>query len=208
MEPQELFEKLFAYYGPQNWWPGEGFEIAIGAILTQNTSWGNVEKAIENLRRADLLEPQEITKCNLEFLKEQIKPAGFYNQKVVSLKSLSELWLKNSKPSRSDLLAVKGIGDETADSILLYLLQKPEFVIDSYTIRISTRIGMSNSTNKQFWKQYYQNQLKNEVELFNEFHALLVIHAKNYCSKRNPSCSACFLQNNCNYALERKGNLI
>ncbi|MBN1328904.1 MAG: endonuclease [Candidatus Heimdallarchaeota archaeon] len=208
MNPIELFEKLIAQYGPQNWWPGEGFEIAIGAILTQNTSWGNVEKAIENLRRADLLEPQKIIESKIAFLIKQIKPAGFYNQKAVYLKNLSAFWIKKPNPSRNELLMIKGIGEETADSILLYLLQKLEFVIDSYTVRISTRLGINQTTNKHFWKQYYQEHLPKDIELYNELHALLVIHAKNLCRKRNPLCSACFLQPECRYAKEKDGILI
>ncbi|HUT81807.1 MAG TPA: endonuclease [Candidatus Bathyarchaeia archaeon] len=207
MNPVELYDKLFIHYGSQNWWPGEGFEIAIGAILTQNTSWKNVEKAIENLRKTDLLDPHKIVKSNLVFLKEQINPAGFYNLKAKYLKNLSELWIKNPNPSRNELLEIKGISDETADSILLYLLQKPEFIIDAYTIRISNRIGMGLSTNKHYWKIFYQENLPKEVKLYNEFHALLVKHAKSLCLKRTPLCLSCFLHTKCAYAKEKEGIL-
>ncbi len=199
MNPTELFEKMFVYYGPQNWWPGEGFEIAIGAILTQNTSWKNVEKALENLKNNNLLKPQEILECDDNILLELIKPAGFFNQKARYLKNLCELWVRNPEPSRKDLLSVRGVGDETADSILLYLFNKAEFVIDAYTVRISRRIGYSSSENRFFWKNFYMSKLNKDVQVFNEFHALFVEHGKRFCRKENPLCSTCFLNTNCNY---------
>lgn len=199
LSPKTLFDKLLTYYGPQNWWPGVGYEIAIGAILTQNTSWKNVEIAIKNLQENNLLTPERIVESSIEILKELIKPAGFFNQKAIYLKELSKFWISNSNPSRGELLSIKGIGEETADAILLYLLNKAEFVIDSYTIRLSTRIGFGNNSKTNFWKRFYQDNLPEEVSLFNEFHALIVIHAKNFCTKRNPSCSACFLINDCNF---------
>jgi len=199
MEPRELFEKMFAYYGPQNWWPGEGFEIAIGAILTQNTSWANVEKALANLKANNILTPEKILTCDDELLLQLIKSTGFYNQKAHYLKNLCELWIRNPKPSRKALLSVKGIGDETADSILLYLLSKAEFVIDAYTIRISRRIGFSKSYNKKFWKDFYMSKLDKDVQMFNEFHALFVEHGKRFCRKKDPLCCVCFLNTDCNY---------
>ncbi|MCK5184404.1 MAG: endonuclease, partial [Candidatus Heimdallarchaeota archaeon] len=128
MQPRDLFEKMLAFYGSQNWWPGEGFEIAIGAILTQNTSWKNVEKALENLRNNNLLSPKSILECEDELLVEFITPVGFFNLKAQYLKNLCRLWISNPKPNRETLLSVKGIGEETADSILLYLLNEAEFV--------------------------------------------------------------------------------
>ena len=169
MHPKILFEKLFAHYGKQEWWPGEGFEIAIGAILTQNTSWMNVEKALVNLKQKNLMEPKIILDCPIDELQELIKPAGYFNQKAHYLRNLCELWLNNPQPSRDELLAVKGIGEETADSILLYLLNEPEFVIDAYTVRISKRLGFGTSNKKAFWKQYYENQLPKDVQLFSWF---------------------------------------
>ncbi len=200
MHPQDLFRKLFAFYGPQNWWPGEGFEIAIGAVLTQNTSWSNVEKALQNLKQNGLLNPQAILIYDIEFLKQLIKPAGFFNQKANYLRNLCSLWIKNSIPSRDDLLAVKGIGEETADSILLYLLNKPEFVIDAYTVRISKRIGFNGPDEKSYWKRFYQEKMKKDIQVYNEFHALLVIHAKKYCKKSTPLCKECFLYEDCAYS--------
>ncbi len=199
LHPNELFQKLFAFYGPQDWWPGEGFEIAIGAILTQNTSWVNVEKALENLRQVNLLNPEAIMNIDNLELEDLIRPAGFFKQKSIYLKNMSKLLAYNPTPSRGELLAVKGIGEETADSILLYLFEQPEFVIDSYTVRISQRLGFGSSNKKNFWKQFYESKLEKEAALFNEFHALLVIHAKNYCLKRAPKCNICFLMNDCKY---------
>lgn len=197
MDPNTLFKKMLLFYGDQYWWPGEGFEIAIGAILTQNTSWSNVEKAIENLRKTALLEPQAILQSKEDFLKEQIKPSGFFNQKSICLKNLSELWVENPNPTRRELLAIKGIGDETADSILLYLLNTPEFVIDSYTIRISERIGLGSFQSKSKWKDFFEKKIEKKVAIYNEFHALFVIHAKTFCKKNNPLCGNCFLREDC-----------
>ncbi|NHJ31931.1 MAG: endonuclease [Asgard group archaeon] len=197
MDPSELFEKMFAFYGPQNWWPGEGFEIAISAILTQNTSWKNVEKALKNLRNNNLLSPKSILECDDDLLLKIITPAGFYNQKAQYLKNLCKLWMSNPKPSREALLSVKGIGDETADSILLYLFNEAEFVIDAYTIRISNRLGYGKSENRRFWKDFYESRLEKDVKVFNEFHALFVEHGKRFCKKEKPLCPDCFLVKDC-----------
>jgi len=197
MNPQLLYEKLYAHYGSQYWWPGEGFEIGIGAILTQNTNWRNVEKALANLKDHDLLEPAAILLCDTKLLSSLIEPAGFSHQKAEYLRNFCTLWLENPSPARDELLAVKGIGAETADCILLYLLETPEFVIDAYTVRISTRLGFGTSTKKQFWKDYYEASLEKDVSLFKEFHALFVVHAKEYCKKTRPICQTCFLQSDC-----------
>ena len=197
LSPKQLFNELLNYYGSQNWWPGEGFEIAIGAILTQNTSWNNVEKALLNLKNNDILTPEQILQCEDFLLKELIRPAGFFNQKAIYLKNISRLWIADQNPSREELLSVKGIGEETADSILLYLLNEPHFVIDIYTVRICNRIGFGNSSDKTFWKNFFESSLERDVYLFNEYHALLVIHAKNFCKKKSPKCNDCFLRKKC-----------
>jgi len=199
MDPLQLYAKMFTYYGKQDWWPGEDFEIAIGAILTQNTSWSNVEKALVNLKEKDLLTPDKILNTPTDILRDLITPAGFFNQKTQYLRNLCELWVKNSQPTREELLAVKGIGEETADSILLYLLNLPEFVIDNYTIRISTRLGFGTSNKKPDWKLFYENSLQKDSQLYNEYHALFVIHAKQFCKKNNPDCQNCFLQSDCRF---------
>lgn len=198
MDPKELYCEFLSYYGPQHWWPGEGFEIPIGAILTQNTSWNNVEKALANLRKHNLLSPARILECDIAFLKKQIISAGYYNQKAAYLRNLSHFWLTHPSPTREQLLSVKGIGPETADSILLYLLDRPEFVVDIYTVRISNRLGFDNSPKKKYWKQFYEQELEADVQLFNEFHALFVVHAKTFCKKK-PLCHSCFLQEKCAY---------
>ena len=203
MEPCQLYTKMLSYYGKQDWWPGEGFEIAIGAILTQNTSWSNVEKALVNLKEKDLLAPDKILNCPVDDLKDLITPAGFFNQKTQYLRNLCALWIKNPQPSREELLAVKGVGEETADSILLYLLNIPEFVIDAYTIRISTRLGFGTSQKKSDWKFFYENSIPKDAQLYNEYHALFVIHAKRYCKKNNPDCQNCFLQSDCQFGKKR-----
>ncbi|MHA2307689.1 MAG: endonuclease, partial [Candidatus Heimdallarchaeaceae archaeon] len=133
---KELYEILYSYYGPQRWWPGEGLEIAIGAILTQQTSWVNVEKAIRNLKSANCLSIECLEKINIEKLENLIKPSGYYRIKAKRLKNFIELISKNPNPSREDLLSVNGLGFETADSVLLYWFEKPYFVIDAYTYRI------------------------------------------------------------------------
>jgi endonuclease-3 related protein len=199
MDPYQLYTKMFSYYGKQDWWPGEGFEIAIGAILTQNTSWSNVELALANLKQKDLLTPNKILKYPITHLRDLIAPAGFFNQKTQYLHNLCELWVKNPQPTREELLAVKGIGAETADSILLYLLNIPEFVIDAYTVRISTRLGFGTSEKKAEWKNFYENSLPKDVQLYNEYHALFVIHAKRFCKKNNPDCQNCFLHSDCQF---------
>jgi endonuclease-3 related protein len=200
MELEILYETLLTYYGPQNWWPGEGFEIAIGTILTQNTAWNNVEKALTNLKQHNLLSPKAILQTDESVLKKLITPAGFFNQKTNYLRNLCSLWLHNPNPTREELLAVKGIGDETADSILLYLLEQPEFVIDAYTIRICNRLGLGTSSSKKYWKNYFQQNLPVSVKLYNEFHALLVKHAKEFCTKTHPRCTECFLNKYCQKA--------
>lgn len=199
MQPRDLFEKILSFYGSQNWWPGEGFEIAIGAILTQNTSWKNVEKALENLRHNNLLSPKSILNCDDELLVELIIPAGFFNLKAQYLKNLCRLWVRNPKPNREALLSVKGIGEETADSILLYLLNEAEFIIDAYTIRISKRLGYGDSNDRKYWKNFYESNLDKDASVFNEFHALFVEHGKRFCKKQKPLCSNCFLVEDCEY---------
>lgn len=206
MQPRDLFEKMLAFYGSQNWWPGEGFEIAIGAILTQNTSWKNVEKALENLRNNNLLSPKSILECDNALLVELITPTGFFNLKARYLKNLCRLWISNPKPSRESLLSVKGVGEETADSILLYLLNEAEFVIDAYTIRISKRLGYGDSNNNKYWKNFYESKLDKDASLFNEFHALFVEHAKRFCKKEKPLCSVCFLVKDCEFGNKKKSN--
>lgn len=199
-----IFTSLYAFYGPQRWWPGESpFEIAIGAILTQNTNWSNVEKAIRNLKEAGLLNLEKLYNIPVEKLSILIKPAGYYNIKARRIKAFLDFMKDNCYGSmerlkeyeidnlRKKLLSVYGIGHETADSILLYALEKPVFVIDAYTKRVLSRHGIMtfNSSYEKF-QLLFHNELALDVRLFNEYHALFVRVGKEYC-KPNPKCSGC-----------------
>jgi endonuclease-3 related protein len=200
----EIYQKMLRYFGPRNWWPGQTpFEVCIGAILTQNTAWSNVEKAIANLKRAQCLSPKGIETINTEKLADLIRPSGYYNQKAKKLKtfvrffineygSSIQQWQEESlDSSREKLLSVNGIGPETADSILLYALQKPVFVVDTYTRRIFSRHGFfpANSTYDQM-QAFFTRYLPNETCLYNDFHAQVVYTGKTFCRTR-PVCEGC-----------------
>ncbi|MBN1907170.1 MAG: endonuclease III domain-containing protein [Deltaproteobacteria bacterium] len=190
--------------GPQQWWPGDGpFEMMVGALLTQNTSWTNVEKAINNLKGMNLLTVQAIHELSKEKLAEIIRPAGYYNIKAARLKNLASMLMERyegdivrlfdegTDVQREVLLSVKGIGPETADSIILYAAHKPVFVIDAYTYRILNRHNMADdqATYDEI-QELFMSNLEPDHELFNEFHALIVKTAKLYCRK-NPQCDEC-----------------
>lgn len=217
--PQQLnnvFDLLLKEYGPQGWWPGETpFEVMIGAILTQNTSWSNVEKAITNLKHADLLSANAITNTNRKHLAELIKSSGYFNIKAERLMNFclflqqnggeSGLRKKNTKELRLALLAVKGIGPETADDILLYAFERPVFVIDAYTIRIFSRLGMACSNELyEDMRSGFETALGPNEELYNEYHALIVRHAKQTCSKTRPHCEQCGLVEMCSMGSNRQ----
>ncbi len=202
-----VYSKLYKEFGPQGWWPltikgnktkhhvgppktdKHRFEIIIGAILTQNTNWKNVEKALYNLSRNNLIDPDKIRKTGQEKIAQLIRPAGYYNQKAERLKIVAYFIENNSNPKRQQLLDVKGIGPETADSILLYAYQKPYFVIDAYTKRIFERLGFKEDS-YDGWQNLFTNNLKEDTQLFNEYHALLVELGKNHC-KTKPLCNKC-----------------
>ncbi len=196
---KQIFDKLLISYGFQEWWPGEGLEIAIGAVLTQQTNWNNVEKALSKLRDADCLSITCLKKISLEKLEQLIKSSGYYKVKAQRLKNLIELLSINSNPSREDLLEVKGIGYETADSILLYLFEKLYFVIDSYTFRIIRRMGIYSGKNYLELQRVFIDNLPKDIQLYKEYHALLVKHAKGCCLKNNPKCDLCPLKDKCIY---------
>lgn len=201
----DIYDKLYAYFGPQYWWPAEtSFEVIVGAILTQNTSWLNVEKAIDNLRKQKLLDPVKIFKMSQLKLSKFIKPAGYYNIKAKRLKEFVKFLVNNYKGSlkgmslqdtftlRRQLLSVNGIGPETADSILLYALNKPIFVIDAYTKRVFSRHRLLDSDVSYDQAQnVFMENLKLDKKLFNEYHALLVKLAKDFCLKNKPKCDIC-----------------
>ena len=204
---QEIYKLLLDAYGPQNWWPGESpFEVAVGAILTQNTNWQNVEKAINNLKNADLLDAKKLHELELEQIAELIKPAGYFNIKAKRLKNFLN-WLidnyhgdlgvvekLNKYRLREELLSIKGVGPETADSILLYAFNKTSFVVDSYTFRIMGRHEVIDEFYDYHQLQdLFESNLPEDLQLFNEYHALLVRVAKEHCKKK-PNCSGCPLE--------------
>lgn len=198
MQIFQIYEELLEFYGFQNWWPvHEGqdriVEISVGAVLTQNTSWSNVEKSIENLIKSNCLSFKCIVNIDIDILKNLIKPSGFYNQKAKTLKELAKLFLSKNKIEREDLLSIKGIGEETADSILLYALDKPFFVIDNYTKRLLYRIGLvpEKISYKKLQELITQN-IPKDITIYKEFHALIVKHCKDICTKK-PKCEKCFL---------------
>jgi endonuclease-3 related protein len=204
----DVYRRLFDAFGPQHWWPGETpFEVIVGAVLTQNTSWQNVERAIHNLREADLLESKALYDVPVEELEELIRPAGYFRVKAGRLRSLLAFLVEEYDGSldamfqtglpdlRERLLAVHGIGPETADSILLYAGQLPTFVVDAYTHRVFARHGWINfETDYHGIQDYIQGELPQEVPLYNEFHALIVRLGKDFCRKTNPKCTECPLR--------------
>lgn len=200
----EIYQKLYNHYGSQHWWPGDSpFEIMIGAILTQNTVWHNVEKAINNLKQENLINPKRLAKLSKSELSVLIKPSGFYNIKAKRLMSFTNFInnkysgrvekMKQQKLSvlRLQLLSVHGIGEETCDSILLYGLNKPIFVVDAYTKRIFSRHEYFDAkTNYSLVQRFFMQNLPKSVKIYNEFHALLVTLAKDFC-RTKPKCTTC-----------------
>ena len=205
----KIFNLLLKAYGKQGWWPvDEGYhrregsdpreEIIIGAVLTQNTSWRNVEKALENLKKEKVLSFKELREMTLERLEELIRPAGYYRQKAVYLKEVAKRLDPVSKVesiSREELLSIKGVGRETADAILLYAGGRPYFVIDAYTKRIVKRV-LDVEGNYEELREFFEDNLPEDVELYKEFHALLDEHAKRFCRKL-PLCEGCPLTRVC-----------
>ncbi|MFN3396638.1 MAG: endonuclease III domain-containing protein [Thermodesulfovibrionales bacterium] len=205
----KIFNKLFSFYGPQHWWPGDSpFEIAVGAILTQNTNWGNVEKAIKNLKDAKVLSAKALYELSVQKLASLIRPAGYFNIKAKRLKafieflvndysgSMKRMGKEDTESLRKKLLSINGIGPETADSILLYALDKPVFVIDAYTRRVLSRHGiMDYNASYDDYQRVFHQELDEDVPLFNEFHALFVRVGKDFCRPK-PECSGCPLNQN------------
>jgi len=204
----EVYRRLYEAFGPQHWWPGESpFEVIVGAVLTQNTNWRNVEKAIENLRQADCLTPDALYRMPLPELEELIRPAGYYKVKARRLRNLLKLIVQQYDGSletmfrtpaerlREQLLETPGIGPETADSILLYAGEKPFFVVDTYTYRVFARHGwISFEADYHQIQEYFHDRLPQDVRLYNEYHALLVKLGKEYCRKGEPRCEDCPLK--------------
>jgi endonuclease-3 related protein len=201
----EIYEILLDHFGPQDWWPGDSsFEIMVGAVLTQNTNWANVSKAIENLRQENLLSFEKLHELPVELLAEKIRPAGYFNLKAKRLKklldfidqeycgSLEAMFAEDTLGLREKILTVKGIGPETADSILLYAGHKPVFVVDAYTHRIFSRHSIIAEEEGYYEiQEFFALSLPEDVKLFNEYHALIVQLGKEYCKKSKPLCSQC-----------------
>ena len=203
----EIYQLLFDRFGPQHWWPGQTqFEIITGAILTQNTSWANVEKALINLKSADCLTPEKLRRLDVSQLAEFIRPAGYYNIKAKRLKNfvnwlfdnydgkLTNLESLDTDRLRAELLSIRGIGHETADSILLYALNRAIFVVDAYTARIAFRHRLIEpDAEYEQLRELFQSNLPQDAQLFNEYHALLVRVGKEFC-KPTARCPGCPLE--------------
>ena len=200
----EIYDRLFAALGPQGWWPAESvFEVILGAILTQNTAWKNVATAIANLRRHDLLDFGRVCGLNTPELAGLIRSSGFYNQKAKKIKNfcnhiqtkwggaLDKFLDQDEADLRSDLLEIRGIGPETADSVILYAAFKPSFVVDAYTYRIFSRHEwIEEAISYEDLREYFMGAMEPDVPVFQEFHALLVRTGHLYCRKK-PLCDSC-----------------
>lgn len=228
INPSEIYRLLHAAYGPQGWWPlhsrrgetgfdsrgyrlkaaapalsrDEAFEVIVGAVLTQNTNWRNVEKALNNLFTAGIFSPEALNKLSEQDLAQLIRPSGYYRQKSKRLLRISKELFCNGElkeMSREELLSLKGIGPETADSILLYVYGKRFFIADLYTRRLSARLaGAAEMGNYEDVRALYEAQLETDLALYREFHALIVQHGKEHCSAR-PKCTDCPLMKECRY---------
>lgn len=226
--PESLYLTLLKQFGRLNWWPKDleyhrktssdpRFEVIVGAILTQNTAWSNVEKALENLKSERLLDIKIISEIDENLLKNMIKPTGFFNQKATRLKNLAEyleskysgnldsFFNKDLRETREELLSLNGVGPETADSILLYAGDQPIFVVDAYTKRICKRLPLNINPIYDEIQKFFQDSLlkkykKKEIsQIYNELHALIVIHGKTFC-KSKPNCIKCPLEKYCNFS--------
>jgi endonuclease-3 related protein len=204
--PQRVYERLLEYFGPQGWWPGESpVEIVVGAVLVQNTNWANVEKALDNLKQALLLDFTCLLELELESLAEFIRPSGCYRVKAVRLKNLLTMlnryqpWLsffaQDLPPARAQLLQVSGIGQETADSLLLYVGGKATFVADAYSLRVLSRHGLLEArAGYDEVRAFFLERLPADQKVLGEFHALLLALAKTFCRKRQALCAQCPLK--------------
>ncbi|MDO8948190.1 MAG: endonuclease III domain-containing protein [Desulfocapsaceae bacterium] len=204
----EIYSLLYDHFGPQGWWPGDSpFEIMVGAVLTQNTNWGNACKAISQLKEAEMLSFPALAALPVDELAQLIKSSGYFNIKAKRLKNLLqmiteryngklELFLEEDlSTGRDALLSVKGIGPETADSILLYAAKHPVFVADTYTHRIFSRhLLVAEESDYYSLQETFHDRLPAQSVLFNEYHALIVTLGKDYCRKNNPRCQQCPLQ--------------
>ena len=219
----EVHDLLYGFYGPQHWWPGDtGFEIIVGALLTQQTSWSAVEKAIGNLKRARLLAPIRLAEAKPSVVQRCIRCTGFYRQKARAVQEMARYIARNYEGSvekflrggmdekRAELLGRRGVGCETADSILLYAKGAPTFVVDSYTHRLFDRLGYPMGRGYEGTRRFFEANLPREVQLYKEFHALIDVHCKTRCL-RKPLCDGCPLTEICPYCeafVKGEANLI
>ncbi|HEX9830076.1 MAG TPA: endonuclease III domain-containing protein [Thermodesulfobacteriota bacterium] len=204
---REFYDSLHKRYGSQGWWPAETeLECILGAILTQNTAWKNVEKALGNLKEGNLISIEKLALIPTPSLAILIRPSGYFNQKAIKIKnfihflienydgSLEKMFEEDWQKLRAELLTIKGIGPETADSILLYAARKPAFVVDAYTYRILRRHGLiPEECSYEEIQELFMDSLPQDVRLFNEYHALLVRLGKELC-KKSPLCAGCPLE--------------
>lgn len=209
-----LYKALFRHYGPQYWWPARTVEeMMIGAILVQNTAWTNVEKSLRNFESFD---GKYILSLDQETLIDMIRSSGFYKGKSQAIQTLFEWYktyncdIKNvqsqtSSMIRKELLSLKGIGNETADCIMVYAVNKAYFIIDAYTKRILGRLGYDVDMTYMKLQAFIESHLDDDIEVYKEFHALLVEHGKSYC-KKTPDCTNCFLNNKCQYFKDKKNS--
>lgn len=207
---QQVYRKLQNYYGHQHWWPADDeFEVITGAILTQNTSWSNVEKAIANLKQQGLCSAAAMLEVDTDVLAQLIRSSGYFNQKALRLKTIATWFVQQGSVSgitrlnqtelRQQLLNLKGVGDETADDICLYAFNHPLFVIDSYTRRIFSRLALLKAEHGYHaLQQLFHTHLAADTMVYQQYHALIVAHAKQHCRKQ-PSCVDCPLQDSCKY---------
>lgn len=225
--PQKIYKILQTEFKNLNWWPKDKkyhekndsdprFEVIVGAILTQNTAWSNVEKALENLKSENMLDIKKIQNVDLKNLQKMVRPSGFFNQKAERLKNISTYLCENYNSDlnsffkkdmyelREELLSLNGIGPETADSILLYAGNMPIFVVDAYTKRLCERLPMNTNISYDEIQTFFENNLskkyskKDLPQIYNELHAQIVIHSKTYCKKK-PLCNNCPLTKHCKY---------
>lgn len=213
MDIRGVYDVLYATYGPQSWWPAEtAFEVMAGAILTQNTAWSNVEKAIIALKAQALLTPAAILAAPLTQLATCVRSSGYFNVKAQRLRAYCEWFIAHggldvlsdwsTEELRHGLLGIKGVGPETADDILLYAFDRPVFVIDAYTRRIFTRLGLvTGEESYERLRAIFESSLGQDATLFNEFHALIVHHAKYVCRPK-PLCQSCCMSEFCHYMLD------
>ncbi len=208
----EVYRRLLDAYGPQGWWPGESrFEMIAGAILTQAAAWRNVEQALTNLRAAGIDDWPAVYRTDSAALAEIIRPSGYYNMKARKLKAFADhvceiydgnldvMFASDTDPLRDELLGIYGIGPETADDILVYAAHQPSFVIDAYTIRIMERVGIVPSGRGDYagWQALFHAGTPRDVQVYNEYHALLDYHHKAACTKNDPRCGGCCLNDIC-----------